>query len=159
MAFEIFRETGTRTREFISVTETKAFGLSRAFLDKHNITGDHKAVIFYDSGAGKIALHFSTNNPKFGFSVRIANPKHGATIIARSFFDLKGIDARKFSGRYSDFEVVKLSDIGQDKDGEAFVITLKEQIHEPEPEPAPPADDVVIEDIGDEPINLDDIPF
>jgi len=144
MAFEIFRETGTRTREFISITETKTFGLSRAFLDKHNITSEHKAVIFYDSVAHKIALHFSLNNPKFGFSVRIANKKHGAIIIARSFFDLKNIDTKKFAGRYSDFEIVTLEDIGQHKPGEAYVITLKES---------------VLDNISDEPINLADIPF
>jgi hypothetical protein len=159
MAFEVFKETGTRTKEFISVTETKAFGLSRAFLDKHGITNDHKAVILYDAEAGKIALHFSIHNPKFGFSVRISNPKHGATIIARSFFELKGIDAKKYAGRYGDFEIVDLADIGQNKDGQAFVITLKEQNNSQESENARPQNDVVIDDIGDEPINLDDIPF
>lgn len=127
MSFEIFKETGTRTREFISVTETKAFGLSRTFLDKQHITADHKTVIFYDSDNSKVALHFSLNNPKFGFAVRISNPKHGASIIARSFFDLKSIDAKKFAGRYSDFEKVSLRSIGQEKDGDAYVITLKEQ--------------------------------
>ena len=107
--------------------------------------------------SSKIALHFSSNSPKFGFSVRIPNPKHGATIIARSFFDLKGIDSKKYAGRYSDFETLKLSDIGQDKEGEAFVIKLKEADYSTQLEPS--TDEVVIEDIGDEPINLDDIPF
>ncbi|HSX15901.1 MAG TPA: hypothetical protein VLF40_03875 [Candidatus Saccharimonadales bacterium] len=161
MAFELFQETGTRTKEFISVTETKAFGLSRAFLDKHQITSDYKAVIFYDAETNRIALHFSPNNPKIGFSVRISNEKHGATIIARSFFDLKNVDAKKFAGRYSDFEVVPLSALGQEREGDAYVITLKEN----EPQDSSTAttasrvEDIVIEDIGDEPINLDDIPF
>lgn len=161
MAFEIFKETGTRTREFISVTETKAFGLSRAFLDKHGITRDHKAVVFYDADTNKVALHFSENNPKFGFAVRIANEKHGATIMAKSFFDLKNLDSKWYAGRYGEFEKMKLADIGiTDKPGDVFVITLKERAPEPEPTNDPDTTrDVVVEDIGDEPINLDDIPF
>jgi len=165
MAFEIFRETGTRTKEFISVTETKAFGLSRAFLDKHGVTGDHKAVIFYDPDTNKVALHFSLNNPKFGFAVRIANEKHGATIIAKSFFDLKGIDAKRYSGRYSDFEVLSLSAIGQEQNGDVYVVELKERALEPkiapdlETRPQREPRHVIIDDIPDEPINLDDIPF
>ena len=159
MAFEIFKETGTRRKEFISVTDTKSFGLSRAFLDKFDITSDHKAVIFFDADTNKIALHFSLNNPKFGFSVRISNPKHGATIIARSFFDLKSIDPKKYSGRYDDFDVVSLIQIGQNTPGKAYVITLKERIIKPDHEPIGTVDDVIIEDINDEPINLDDIPF
>jgi hypothetical protein len=158
MAFEIFMETGTRTKEFISITETKAFGLSRAFLDKHSITANHKAVLFYDPDTKKVALHFSENNPKFGFSVRVSNEKHGATIIARSFFDLKSIDSKRYAGRYSDFEVVQLPDIGQDKEGVAYVITLKEK---PVAVPKTEVEDdyVEVEDVSKEPINLDDIPF
>lgn len=165
MAFEVFQETGTRNREFISVTETKAFGLSRAFLNKHDITTAHKAVILYDPDTRQVALHFSLNDPRFGFSVRIPNKKHGGTIIARSFFDLKGINPKDYAGRYGDFKIVPLRELGQDQRGDAFVITLKEQQPESEPEAvSTPAaarrmDDVIIEDIGDEPINLDDIPF
>lgn len=160
MAFEIFKETGTRTREFISVTETKAFGLSRAFLDKHDITSDHKAVIFYDPETNRVALHFSENNPKFGFAVRIANEKHGATIMAKSFFDLKGLDSKRYAGRYGEFEKMKLADIGiTDKQGDVFVVSLKER--EPESEQISPesTDDVVVDDAADQPINLEDIPF
>lgn len=157
MAFEIFKEAGARTQEFISVTETKSFGLSRAFLNKHGITADHKAVIFYDPDTGRVALHFSLNDPKFGFAVRIANPKHGATIVAKSFFEVKGIDAKRFAGRYGDFKKQPLSEIGQNVPGDVYIITLKERNSEQEPEPV--SSDVVIEDIGDEPINLDDIPF
>jgi hypothetical protein len=161
MAFEIFTETGTRTKEFISVTETKAFGLSRAFLDKYKVTGDHKAVILFDADVGKIALHFSTNNPKFGFAVRVSNAKHGATIIAKSFFELKGIDSRRYAGRYSDFDVVSLADLGQEKEGEAFVITLKaDSKPRPTPEPVRAAPATIIDELyDDEPINPDDIPF
>ncbi len=160
MAFELFQETGTRTKEFISITETKAFGLSRAFLDKHKITSTFKAVLLFDPETNKIALHFSENNPKFGFSVRISNPKHGATIIARSFFDLKGIDAKKYAGRYSDFETVKLTDIGQSKEGDAFVIVLKENSQNFSNGSSTPEPQTVVEIIDDgEPVNLDDIPF
>lgn len=126
MAFEIFKETGSRNKEFISITENKAFGLSRAFLNKHNITKNHKAVILYDPEKKQIALHFSQNNPKFGFTVRFTNPKHGAIVIARSFFDLKSIDLKKYARRYSDFETLKLTDLGLNQEGEAYVITLKE---------------------------------
>ena len=158
MAFEIFKETGTRTKEFISVTETKAFGLSRAFLDRHNITSDHKAVIFYDPDTNSVALHFSENDPKFGFAVRISNEKHGATIIAKSFFELKGVDAKRYAGRYNEFEKLQLTDIGiTDKQGDVYVVALKER--EIEPQSVVSNDDVVIEDIDDRPINLDDIPF
>jgi hypothetical protein len=160
VSFEIFTETGSRTKEFISVTETKAFGLSRAFLDKHKITGDHKAVILYDVDTHQVALSFTLKNPKFGFSVRISNEKHGATIIARSFFDLKNIDAVKYAGRYDDFKVVPLIELGISSEDSAYVIDLKERETVKKGEPGPArVDNVVVEGIGDEPINLDDIPF
>lgn len=159
MAFELFKEAGTRTDEFISVTRTKSFGLSRAFLDKHNITPDHKAVIFYDASSMKVALHFTESDTKIGFSVRISNPKHGGAIKAKSFFDVKGINANKYVGRYSDIEEVELSDIGDfSKPGKAYVISLKESITasnqiEQVTSPVEPGE------VVDEPINLDDIPF
>ena len=154
MAFEIFTETNTRTKEFISVTEKKTFGLSRAFLNKHGITKNHKAVIFYDSDEKKIALHFTLNNPKFGFAVRISNEKHGAIIIARSFFDIKSIDASLYAGRYSDFEAVALTELGLEKEGTAFVIQLKvNEVKRQETSGQSPAVD------DDEPIALSEIPF
>lgn len=162
MAFEIFTEAGARTKEFISVTETKSFGLSRAFLDKYNVTADQKAVIIYNSETHQIALHFTDNNPKFAFAIRIPNEKHGATIMAKSFFDLKGLDARQFAGRYSDFEKKSLASLGiNDKIGDSFVFTLKERAPEPEVDEllGLSTQDVFGEDIDDEPINLDDIPF
>lgn len=159
MSFEIFQSTGTRNKAFISVTENRAFGLSRAFIDKYGITKNHKAVILYDDEENKVALHFSLNNPKFGFAVRITNEKHGGIVVARSFFDLKSIDCQKYSSRYDDFEITTLKEIGiPDKDGQVFVITLKDKTARQSTasqesmnnEPATP---------DDEPINLNDIPF
>lgn len=153
MSFELFTETGARTQEFISVTETKTFGLSRAFLDKYGITAEQKAVILYDTDTNSVGLSFSDKNPKFGFAVRIANPKHGGAIVAKSFFEVKGIDAKKYAGRYSDFSKKPLSSIGIDNQGEVFVFTLKERVPVEEPDEPPMAAP------DDEPINLDDIPF
>lgn len=158
MSFEVFQSTGTRNKAFISVTENKAFGLSRAFIDKYDITKNHKAVILYDDEENKVALHFSLNNPKFGFAVRITNEKHGGIVVARSFFDLKSIDTQKFANRYDDFIVTTLKDIGiPDKDGQVFVISLK---HKTTKENKVVQDSGEEPDINDiEPINLDDIPF
>jgi hypothetical protein len=165
MAFEIFTETGTRSKEFISVTETKSFGLSRAFLDKYDVTADKKAVILYDPESNQVALHFTDNDPKFAFSIRTSNEKHGATIMAKSFFELKGLDVKRYAGRYSDFYKKSLAELGiNDKAGYAFVFALKErepapEAEEPDFQHRTPNDDVVIDDIDDEPINLDEIPF
>ena len=126
MAFEIFTEAGARTREFISITETKTFGVPRAFIDKHSVTADQKVVILYDADTNQIALHFAANAPKVGFAVRITGPKQGAIIAARSFFDIKNIDVKKYAGRY-DFEKKSLADLGIDKPGDAFVITLADK--------------------------------
>lgn len=126
MAFEVFTETGARTQEFISITGTKTFGVPRAFLDKRGITSEHKAVILYDAEENKIALHFSDKDPRVGFAVRVTGPKQGAIIAARSFFDIKSVDVEKYAGRY-DFEKKTLSDLGIDKPGDAYVITLKEK--------------------------------
>lgn len=126
MTFEIFKETGIRSTEFISINETKAFGLSRAFLDAHGITRDQKAVIMYDQDSNKIALHFSQQDIKYGLSVRIGNEKHGAIIMAKSFFDRKKIDVGKYARRYHDFNKVTLNSIGINVDGDAFVIQLVE---------------------------------
>lgn len=155
MAFELFTETGARTQEFISITETKTFGLSRAFLDKYDITPDQKAVILYDPETNSIGLSFSDKNPKFGFAIRIPNPKHGGAIVAKSFFEMKGIDAKLYAGRYSDFTKKSLNSIGIDNHGSVFVFALKERKRvEESDEPALSTDE-----IDDTPINLDDIPF
>ncbi|HEV2412310.1 MAG TPA: hypothetical protein VGS28_00730 [Candidatus Saccharimonadales bacterium] len=157
MTFEVFKAIGTRSRAFISVTENKSFGLPRAFIDKYGITKDHKAVILYDKGVNKVGLHFSANAPKFGLAVRIPNEKHGGLIVARSFFDVNSLDAAKYAGRYADFEVVKLSEIGINKegDGDAFVITLKEKVV-PTEEPGDNDPDTVD---ADDFIDLSKIPF
>ncbi|HVI69634.1 MAG TPA: hypothetical protein VM581_04200 [Magnetospirillaceae bacterium] len=150
MAFEVFKEIGIRQQEFISITETKSFGLSRPFIDKYKITKDHKAVILYDPETKRVALHFSTNGPKFGLAVRIPNAKHGATIVARSFFDTKGIDARRYSGRYDEFSILSLNELGVDKEGVAYVLQLRENKSIIKSESVMP---------DDAPINLADIPF
>jgi hypothetical protein len=159
MAFEVFQAAGARNKSFISVTDNKTFGLSRAFIDKHHITKNHKAVILYDADTGRVALHFSTNNPKFGYSIQQSNEKHGAIIAARGFFDLKSIDAKKYARRYDDYEKLSLKSLGVEKDGDAFVLTLKEKVASTDPDRFYQGNDIVIEDIGEEPINLDDIPF
>lgn len=126
MAFEIFTETRSRSAEFISVNETKAFGFPRAFLDANGITKDHKAVIMYDDEQKKIALQFVQGDTKFGFSVQIGNDKHGAIVKAKSFFEKKKLDAAKYARRYHDFEKVKVKELGLEGDGDAFVIQLKD---------------------------------
>ena len=153
MAFQVFKETGARPKEFISVTEKQAFGMSRAFLDKYGITSDHKAVILYDEDEKKVALHFSTNDPKFGFSVRISNPKHGAIVVAKSFFERKHINASTYAGRYGDYEVVNLREIGMDKDGDAYVIALRET----EPVEKETDDEPIVN--SNSPWSVSDLPF
>jgi hypothetical protein len=159
MAFEIFQSTGVRNKAFISITENKTFGLSRAFVVKNGITNDHKAIILYDKEANKIALHFRTDNPKYGLKVRIASESHGGLIVARSFFDLKDVDPSQYKKRYDDFETTTLRDLGINTEGKAFVITLLPKDESVDPPLAESEEQIIVEDISDEPINLDDIPF
>lgn len=124
MAFEVFTETGARSAEFISINETQAFGFSRAFLDAYGVTREHKAVIMFDEEQNKIALQFTEEKVKFGFTVQISNERHGGIVKAKSFFDRKKIDAAKYARRYQDFEVVDISSLGIEGEGKAFVIDL-----------------------------------
>lgn len=156
MAFEIFKEVGARTREYISITENKVFGLPRPFINKQGITNDHKAVLLYDEEAKKIALCFTTQAVKYGIKVRIPNSTQGGIVAAGSFFDLKGIDVTKYARRY-DFDKQPLRELGIDSDGEAYVITLTEQV-----KPAEKSDVITEQPVIDESeelINIDDIPF
>lgn len=152
MSFSIFEDTRARTKEYISVTENNTFGLPRTFIDKQGITPEHKAVILYDPDEMKIALHFTLLETKFGIAVRIPNNTQGGMIAAKAFFELKSINTKIYSGRYSDFEVIPLRNLGFDKPGNAYVIKL---VQKQQKMPS----SIDIEDIGDEPINLDDIPF
>lgn len=145
MGFKEFTETGSRNKEFISITENKTFGLSRNFLNTYHINTYHKAVIYYDAEAKKIALYFSVFDPKNGMAVRIPDPRYGGTIIAKSFFDTEKIDTKIYGGRYENIEQVRLHDLGISGIGEAFVITLKEK--------------PLFDDIDDRPIKLSEIPF
>lgn len=126
MAFEVFKQVGSSSKVYISISTTKTFGFPRTFLDKYGVTSDHKVVILYDKEAHSVALHFTTDEVKYGLKVQIPNKKHGGSINARSFFELKNIDAKKYAGRYEDFKQVPLSDIGISAPGTAFVIRLKE---------------------------------
>lgn len=126
MAFEVFTEARARSSEFISINESQSFGFSRAFLDANSVTKNHRAVIMFDEEAKKIALQFTTEKVKHGFSVQINNEKHGGIVKAKSFFDRKGIEATKYSRRYPNFEKVDIRALGIDQDGIAFVITLEE---------------------------------
>jgi len=155
MPFVIFEDTRARTKEYISVTDNKSFGLPRTFLNSQSITSSHKAVILYDETEKKVALTFTLNDPKFGLAVRIPNDHQGGMVVAKSFFDTKKIDPRKYSGRY-EFEKVSLKDIGIDKDDDAYVITLKEK--EPEPSPEMFEEPWAAPD-EDRPIDLSEIPF
>ena len=156
MAFEVFEDTRLRTKEFISITDNKTFGLPRTFLNSQGISSEHKAVILYDADEKKIALSFTLNDPKFGLAVRIPNEKQGGMVVARSFFDAKNIDPRMYSGRY-DFEKVPLASIGVEKEGFAYVITLAEK-SAPE---APSNTDLASSpwEFDDTPIKLNEIPF
>lgn len=148
MAFKVFTDIGTRTKEFISVTENKTFGLPRAFLDANGITPEHKAVLLYDADAKKVAIHFSLENPKYGIAVRIPNAKHGGTIVAKNFFEIEKVNSYLYAGRYDNYEIVELRDIGINREGKAFVISLKERpVEEDE------------EGYDDTPIDLSKIPF
>lgn len=126
MAFEVFKQVGSSSKVYISISTTKTFGFPRTFLDKYGVTSDHKVVILYDKEAHSVALHFTTDDVKYGLKVQIPNKKHGGSINARSFFELKNIDAKKYAGRYEDFKQVPLSDIGISAPGTAFVIRLQE---------------------------------
>ncbi len=155
MPFEIFKDVGVRTKEYISITENKAFGLPRAFIGKQNITSQHKAILLYDRENQKIALHFTLADAKYGLKVRIPNDTQGGVIVANSFFDIKNIDTSKYSGRYDNFEKVPLRILGINSEGDAYVIQLKEKEFTKEPDTTDT--DNTSEDEGK--INLGDIPF
>ncbi len=139
MSFELFKEAGARTKEFISITSNKTFGLPHTFVTKHGIAREHKALILYDASKMKIALYFTPIDAKYGLKVSIPNASQGGVIFAGSFFDSKNIDVARYGGKYYDFEIVPAKNIGIQSEGSAFVITLKDKT--------------------DKPINLDDIPF
>lgn len=127
MSFEIFKQVGVNTKIYISVASSKSFGFPRTFLDKYGITDNHKVVIMYDESTKRVALHFSTESVRYGLKIQVPNKKHGGSINAKSFFDVKGIDATEYAGRYDKFENVPLSDLGVSAPGSAFVFTLEKQ--------------------------------
>ena len=159
MSFEIFQEVRARTTEYISVTENGTFGLPRTFIDKQGITPDHKAVILYDPEARMVGLHFSLKNPKVGLAVRIPNPTQGGVIVAKTFFEIKQIDPKLYSGRYRDFQVKPLRDLGIPTDGNAYVFQLAQKEPSADEQVDTVSRDPLADDLSDEPINLDDIPF
>lgn len=127
MSFEVFKQVGVNTKIYISVASSKSFGFPRTFLDKYGITDDHKVVILYDEPTKRVALHFTTESVRYGLKIQVPNKKHGGSINAKSFFDVKGIDASEYAGRYDKFDNVPLSDLGVSAPGSAFVFTLEKQ--------------------------------
>jgi len=154
MAFELFTDTRSRTKEYISITANKTFGLPYTFIDKQKITSNQRCVIFYDKDTNKIALHFSDQGPKFGLAIRIPNKTQGGMVVARSFFDRVDIDLPKYAGRYDDFEKVDLKSLGYDKEGVAYVIQLNE--HNNKRPTAAKSNTIVADDTN---IDLSEIPF
>jgi hypothetical protein len=128
MAFAVFKQIGSSSKVYISVSTSKSFGFPRTFLDKYGITKEHKVVIMYDDETKRVALHFTTEDVNYGLKVQVPNEKHGGMINARSFFDIKDIDVVKYAGRYEDFTIAPMSDLGISAPGSAFLFELKENV-------------------------------
>lgn len=126
MAFTVFTETRARTKEYISITANQTFGFPRTFLDKQKIAPDQYCIILYDDDAKEIALHFTEKGPKFALALKVPNETQGGNVLARSFFEKKGLDASKYAGRYDDFKKVTLRSLDLDKDGYAYIVKLDE---------------------------------
>ncbi len=155
MSFEVFTDTRSRTKEYISVTANRTFGLPRTFIDKQNITNNERCVILYDKDTKQVALHFSDQGPKFGLAIRIPNKAQGGMVVAHSFFDRIDIDLPKYVGRYDDFNKVDLKSLGYDKEGVAYVIKLDEHKND-KPTSGVETNSVVV-DIT--PVDPSEIPF
>jgi hypothetical protein len=117
MTFQIFDNVPLKDKAYISITDGGSFGLSKAFVERFDIAADQKAIILYDDETQEIALNFVDGSAQIGFTLRITNPKHGVIMNARSFFEAKRIDPRRFSGKYTDFEIKELHDLGVEERG------------------------------------------
>lgn len=128
MGFQIYTGVRTRTKQYISITESRTFGIPRPFLTEQGIEAGVKVVLLYDPEKHQIGLKFSDKKPKFGYALRLSkNPRHGGSIIAKSFFDDMKIDAKKYAGHY-EFEKMPVESLGlQGGDGDAYIINLNRQ--------------------------------
>lgn len=119
--------TGKRFEDRITVTRNRALGLPTQFFIDNNIADYKYAVLFFDKETMSVGIMFTNDEDVPGkIAITRNNQGYGGHILATSFFKANRINTKKFSGRY-DYEKKALRSVGLDKDGEMFIIQLKEK--------------------------------
>jgi len=119
--------TGKRFEDRITVTRSRSIGLPTQFFADNKI-GDFKyAVLFYDKSSSAVGIYFTNDESTKGkITITRNNQGYGGHILATSFFKANRINVKKFSGRY-DYQKKALKELGIDRDGEMYIIELKEK--------------------------------
>lgn len=118
--------TGKRFEDRITVTRSRSIGLPTQFFTDNKV-GDFKyALLYFDKQRNAIGIVFTNEETPGKIGITRNSKGYGGHILATSFFKANRINTKKFAGRY-DYDKKPLRELGIDKDGEMFIIELKEK--------------------------------
>lgn len=114
-----------RVVDKITITTAKQFNFPSAMYKKNNLAKYKAAKLFYNKKDRKIGIEFIQAQEEGSFKLITSGEdgKHGAYIVAKSFFFLNDIKPPKKAKRYS-YQKVGLKKLGANRPGTMFVVDL-----------------------------------
>lgn len=118
----------------VSISKTGRIGLSREFVDEHDLSTGSRASLYWDDSRKAIAITFTAGEPKSttgsfakvqttdGYSVAFVGGGSAGYIIASGFFKKIGIDPSEHQGQYR-YEALDASNAGI-TDGSKTVVVV-----------------------------------
>lgn len=122
--FKLHEREVKRYIDAISLTKSNQIGFPTSMFNEHHIERFDCAYLYWNAESSEIGVEFSNEtNDKRTFKV-IRSKNYGGYLSVSSFLMANKIDPSLYAGRY-DYRVVKMRDLGADKDGAMFIFKIK----------------------------------
>lgn len=121
----------------VSISKTGRIGLSREFIDEHDVSSESRALLYWDEDRRAIGITFTSGERKSptsqfvkvqatdDYSVAFVGGSAAGYIIAGGFFKKIGIDPSEHQAYYK-YEALDADDAGISDGGKTvFVVALK----------------------------------
>jgi hypothetical protein len=123
MSWGKFTQLNQRFDDSITITTSNSFGLSNKFYQDHVQNKFKYAVLYYDPDRLAVGISFTNNEEeKHKFTIVGGKKSSGGQISARSFFNAKNLDAKKYHGKYT-----WTNEPNPEGGNQLYVIILKKQ--------------------------------
>lgn len=120
-------ETLTRVVDKISITKGSQFNFPTAMYKKNRLSQFKAARLYYNKERQLVGIEFIPELEDGAFKLVLsAEGRYGAFIVAKSFFFMHDLDAKRYARRYN-YKKLNLEELGAGRPGTMFAIDLKEK--------------------------------